>query len=367
MSKAAELAALIGSQTALSNRNLIINGAMQVFQRASATTTATGSYDTADRFVIGKVTDAAYTTEQSTDTPTGTGYSLKAQVTTADTSLDAGHYAYIFQKIEAQNLQHLAYGTSSAKTLTLSFWVKSSKTGTYTINLNKPDSTDYLFVQEYTVNSANTWEKKAITISPTAGDTSFITASAGAIVNDNGSGLEVGFSLAWGSNFTGGTSGSWSSNSSHYSTANQVNWLDSTSNNFYLTQVQLEVGEQATPFEHRSFADELARCQRYGFNIAQTVNGRAGAGQAVSSTQADILVNHPVTMRAAPTLPSPDATGANVTNGSGTNKASTAIALQSANPNVSRFRVTVSSGLTAGQGSQLSFDATNDAFLDAEL
>ena len=244
-------------------RNLIINGAMQVFQRATAATAAAGEYETADRFIMGEVSGGAYTTERSTDHPTSSGYSLKAQVTTADTSISAAHYAYIFHKIEAQNLQHLAYGTSSAKTLTLSFFVKSNKTGTYTVNLYKPDGTGYIFVQEYTINSADTWEKKTITISPTAGSTSFITASAGAIANDNGSGLEVGFSLAWGSNYTGGTSGSWSSNTNHYATTNQVNWLDSTSNNFYLTQIQLEVGSQASPFEHRSYGEELESCKRY--------------------------------------------------------------------------------------------------------
>ena len=266
MSKAAELAALIGSQTALSHRNLIINGAYQVYQRATSATAAASSYETADRWINFEATDGAYTTEQSTDHPLGSGYSHKAQVTTADTSIGAAQYSYIAQRIEAQNLQHLLYGTSSAKSLTLSFYVKSNKTGTYCITIYKTDSTAYLFTKEYTISSANTWEKKEITISPTAGSTSLITASAGAIANDNGLGIEVGFHLALGSNFTGGTSDSWSAGSNnHYGTTNQVNWMDSTSNNFYLTEVQLELGEQPTPFEHRSFGDELARCQRYFF------------------------------------------------------------------------------------------------------
>ena len=117
-------------------------------------------------------TDGAYTSERSTDTPTGTGYSLKLQVTTADTSIAAAQYSYILHEIEAQNLQSLQYGTSSAKTLTLSFWVKSNKTGTYTIDLVKRDSTAYYIPVEYTISSANTWEKKTITITPTAGSTS---------------------------------------------------------------------------------------------------------------------------------------------------------------------------------------------------
>ena len=316
MSNARNLANLLGTGSTIAtakiadgvfsaNKNMVINGAMEVFQRATAATAAAGGYETADRFIMGETSGGAYTTERSTDHPTSSGYSLKAQVTTADTSLSAAHYAYIFQKIEAQNLQHLAYGTSSAKTLTLSFFVKSNKTGTYTVNLYKPDGTGYIFVQEYTINSADTWEKKTITISPTAGSTSFITASAGAIANDNGSGLEVGFSLAWGSNYTGGTSGSWSSNTNHYATTNQVNWLDSTSNNFYLTQIQLEVGDQGTPFEHpRSYGDELQRCKRYfnQWSDGDKTYHSLGIGTMYTSTYLQGGFELDVEMRAVPTL-----------------------------------------------------------------
>ena len=284
MSRAREFADLAGSADAggLTGRNLIINGAYQVYQRATSATAAASSYETADRWINFEATDGAYTTEQSTDHPLGSGYSHKAQVTTADTSIGAAQYSYIAQRIEAQNLQHLLYGTSSAKSLTLSFYVKSNKTGTYCITIYKTDSTAYLFTKEYTISSANTWEKKEITISPTAGSTSLITASAGAIANDNGLGIEVGFHLALGSNFTGGTSDSWSAGSNnHYGTTNQVNWMDSTSNNFYLTEVQLELGEKATPFEHRSFADELHRCKRYfqkSFNYDTAPENGGGSG-----------------------------------------------------------------------------------------
>jgi hypothetical protein len=127
----------------LGNKNLIINGAMQIFQRATAATAANNGYATVDRFGMGSSTDGAYTSEQSTDTPTGTGFSVKAQVTTADTSISAAQFAYIYHEIEAQNLQPLQYGTSSAKTFTVSFWVKSNKTGTYTISIQKRDATKY--------------------------------------------------------------------------------------------------------------------------------------------------------------------------------------------------------------------------------
>jgi len=263
MSKAAELAALIGGQKALGDKNFIINGDMQCWQRATAATTVTNAYATVDRYKFTEATSGAFSSERATDYPTGTGYSLKLQVTTADTSMASGDYAYVMQPIEAQNLQSLGYGTSSAKTLTLSFWVKSSKTGTYTITLAKPDNTGYNFLHEYAISSANTWEKKSITISPTAGSTSFITSAAGAINNDNGHGLYVFWMLCSGTDLNGGTNNSWSTNTLHYTTTNQVNWMDSTSNNFYLSHAQLEIGEVATPFQHESFGTTLAKCQRY--------------------------------------------------------------------------------------------------------
>ena len=286
-------------------RNLIINGAMQVAQRGTSAVPVGGSTFRIDRFSINKSNDGAYTVEQSTDAPTGFTTSLKVQVTIADTSLSAAQNAYLYQAIEAQNLQHLNYGTSDAKTITLSFWVKSSKTGIYTASLYKADSTSYMFTQEYTISSANTWEKKTITITPTAGSTSFITTSGGAIANDNGAGIYVNFNLAFGSHYTGGTSNSWSSTTADYSTTNAVNWMDSTSNNFYLTGVQLEVGDTATPFEHRSYGDELARCQRYFHKLTDiSGNGAGTIGHLFNNdgTKRTIEMSYPQTMRTSPSL-----------------------------------------------------------------
>jgi len=303
MSKAAELAALIGGQKALGDKNFIINGDMQCWQRATAATAA-NNYGTVDRWAFGEGTDGAYTSEQSTDTPTGTGFSIKAQVTTADTSLASSQYAYIYQEIEAQNLQSLQYGTSSAKTLTLSFWVKSNKTGTYTISIQKRDATVYYLAIEYTIDSANTWEKKTITISPTAGSTSFITASAGAIANDNGQGIQLGFGLAWGSQFNGATNNTWTT-STYYATSNHVNWMDSTSNNFYLAQVQLEIGDVATAFEHEDFGTTLAKCQRYYYQT--TTIGSSGVhynliGRISSTTQGYYTQELPTNLRTTPSI-----------------------------------------------------------------
>ena len=287
----------------LSSRNFIINGDMQCWQRATAATAANNSYSTVDRWAFGEGTDGAYTSERSTDTPTGTGFSIKAQVTTADTSLAAGQYAYIWQSIEAQNLQSLLYGTASAKTLTLSFWVKSSKTGTYSIVIRKNDSTLYAFTHDYSISSANTWEKKTITITPTAGSTSFITASAGAIANDNGLGFEVIFALGQGSTYAIGTSNTWSSNSNTYASSNQVNWMDSTSNNFYLSQVQLEIGDAATPFEHENYGTTLAKCQRYFHRFqSDTAYDAYAPAYWLVTTQVYSMYEFPVTMRSQPSI-----------------------------------------------------------------
>ena len=321
MSNARNLANLLGTDTQIqtadiadaafqANKNLIINGAMTVAQRNAGPTAIGSGYYTLDRFQTSKNNDGAFTNEQSTDHPNGAGNSLKWAVTTADTSVAAGQFLFFSQKIEAQDLQHLLYGTSSAKSLTLSFWVKSNKTGTYTIFVRKLDSTAYHFVHEYTISSANTWEKKEITISPTAGSTSFITSAAGVIDNDNGTGLQIGWNLAFGSTYNGATNNAWSSNANHYATSNQVNWMDSTSNTFYLTEVQLEVGSQATPFEHRSYGDELARCQRYycktyddGVNPGTvTTNGNVMNSLDATQNYAKATWDFPITMRTAPTI-----------------------------------------------------------------
>jgi hypothetical protein len=311
MSRAREFADLAGSADAggITGKNLIINGAMQVWQRTTAATTVVNqSYQTVDRWIFYENTDGTYTTEQSTDTPNGTGYSLKAVVTGADTSIGASQYAAIEHYIEAQNCQHLLYGTSAAKNLTLSFWVKSSKTGTYTIALYKQDTTSYLYTKEYSINSANTWEKKEITISPTAGGTSFITSSGGAIANDSGLGLSVGFNLAWGSTFTGGTSDSWSSDTTNYSTTSAVNWMDTIGNTFLISEVQLEVGEQATPFEHRSYGDELARCQRYYHKSTAGLYATPSSGAFVAYVTWDFKVS----MRTSPTITGGNGTWQNI-------------------------------------------------------
>ena len=299
MSKQNELVQFSRGASGGGSKNVIINGDMKIFQRGSAATTAASSYATVDRFKtwVG-VTSGAYTSEKSTDVPSGQGFSnsLKLQCTTADTSTASGEYAQFNQAIEAYNCQAFAYGTSGAKTLTLSFWCKSNKTGVYTVSFRKPDSTIYIIPIEYTISSANTWEKKTITVSPTAGSTTLITNSGGAIANDNGSGLEVYWNLLLGSNYTGGTSGTWSSNANHYSTTNAVNWLDNTANNFYITGVQLEINDTSTDFENEDYGTTLFKCKRYFqkmLNPSYSANG---------GTNNYLQWWHVPEMRASPTL-----------------------------------------------------------------
>ena len=360
MSKAAELASLASaSETALSNRNLIINGAMQIAQRGTSSTTASAYL--VDRFktFTSNTDQLAFTQAQVADGPDGFNFSYKFTTTTAESALASNESVKMRQTLEGQNLQQLKYGLSSAEKITLSFYVKGSVTGAYSITANEPVDPFNLVGSTYTILQANTWEKKTVTFPANTLET---------IANNSSGGIYFEWHISAGSANTGTDNSSWSvfaqAKTANGHVAQPILTLNST---WQLTGVQIEVGSVATPFEHRSFGQDLALCQRYGWNIAAVAQGRVGVGQAVSATLADIVVNHPVTMRAAPTLPSPDASGANITTGNGTGVASTGIAVQSATPNATRFRVTVSSGLTVGQVSQLSFDATNDAFLDAEL
>ena len=281
---------------ALSNRNLVINGAMQVAQRGTSTTgvgTAV-AYNTVDRwrFADAQNPPARYTETQSTDAPDGFGYSRKFEVTTADSSVDADETQYTDQFIEAQNLQHLAYGTSAAKKITLSFYVKSSVAQTFGVGLTHEDGGGNYGVS-YTVNSANTWEHKTLTFN---GNTST------AINNDNGKGIRVRFGLAAGSNYADGSDATaWEASGTVFGQHSNT-WVGTVGNTWQITGVQLEVGEKATPFEHRSYGDELARCQRYYYAHVDGTAINYATGIYYSATLIAAHIHFPVTMRAAPSL-----------------------------------------------------------------
>lgn len=245
-------------------RNLIINGAMHVAQRGTKTGVAVG-YGGADRFQFARGGAAEVTLSRDTDVPTGQGFtsSQKVDVTTVGDMSGSGHYAMIRQKIEGLNLQHLLYGTSSAKKLTLQFWVRSPKTGTHIVELYHGDAA-YFNCQQYTIATANTWQKFTMT---------FDGYQTTAFDNDSGIGVQLAWWLGASTTYNSGTH---TDNSWHNVSANravgQVNVMDNTANNFYLTGVQLEVGDTATDFEHRSFGEELTLCQRY-FNAMPVSSG----------------------------------------------------------------------------------------------
>jgi len=273
-------------------RNIIINGDMSFAQRGTSQASITSSnYYTIDRIRTSINNGGTWTQSQSTEVPTGQGFatSLKMDCTTADTSLSSGDFLHVQIPIEAQDLQYLKYGTSSAETLTLSFWVKSNKTGTYCICLQKSDNTRYDFVAEYSISSADTWEKKTITIAPDSN----IQAAGGAIDNNNGEGFKLKFTLL--SSGRTGTNNTWNSSTPADCTSNQVNLADSTSNEWYVTGVQLETGTSASDFEFLPVDVNEKRCFRYFQTY--TVMGTMGAR---NSTDVEGSFEFHTPMRTAP-------------------------------------------------------------------
>jgi len=264
-------------------------------QRSTSVSSITGTgYYTLDRFKTSMGTAGTWTQSQSTDVPTGQGFanSLKMDCTTANGSLSSGSSLAIQQGIEGQNLQYLKKGTSSAESLTLSFWVKSNKTGTYIAELFDGDNTRQAS-QSYTISSANTWEKKTLTY---AGDTT------GAFGNDNGNSLSLNFWLVAGTNFTSGTlQTSFTSNTNANRAVGQVNLADSTSNEWYITGIQLEAGSVASDFEFLPHDVNKRRCQRY---YQQVVQNSYLAGARANNTSAlwGIKFFTITPLRAAPTI-----------------------------------------------------------------
>ena len=271
MSKARDLADLgavtsrldtVGaSDGALSNRNLIINGAMQVAQRGTSFTALANAQYCLDRWRVTHITDGVADVKQTSDGPVSNvddvtfTKCLHVDVTTADTSVSASNMYAIIQGIEDINISHVGFGKSGTRYVTASFWVKSTKTGTFCCFIKSSDSAR-AHTKEYTISSSNTWEYKTLTFPiDTSGSSSWPYNSVGA---------ELGWTLYGGTNYHI-TADTWTATTNNYApcTSNQVNAFDSASNDFKITGVQLEVGDTATPFEHRSYGDELARCQRY--------------------------------------------------------------------------------------------------------
>ena len=318
MSRARDFADLAGSADAggLTGRNLIINGACVIDQRNSGSSvTTSGSYPV-DRFFVNNATDATFSAQQSTDVPSGQGFttSLKITFPTGDASIGTTQYANIQQYIEGFNVANLGFGNSGAKTVPLSFWVKASVTGQYSYAIYN-SAEDRVNPQAFTINTADTWEFKSITYT---GDTT------GTWLTTNGKGLVVTLYTALGSSFLG--SAGWNSGGT-FGVTGQANAMASNGNTFYITGVQLEVGDTATPFEHEDYGTTLGKCQRYfetsfdgGVSTTNTSNsGVVGWGGYSGSTTTSFIgqaaIQYRVSKRAQPTvtiydLASPRATGA---------------------------------------------------------
>ena len=289
----------------LSNRNLVINGAMNVAQRGTSVTGSTSSgYKTCDRMKLGNSSLGTWTVTQESDGPDGFNKSLKTLCTTADDG--SGNYACLFYHIEGQDLQQLAFGTSNAKAMVLSFWVKSNKTGNASVELQQQDNSDKQVTYSYNISSANTWEKKTISV---PADTS------GVINDDTGCGIRLGWWLNSGSagSFTGGTHRStWTAEVNADRNVTNIGIGGAVNDYLQITGIQLEIDSTgsgvATDFEHRSYGSELARCQRYYWKsfpdgTAPAVNlGNTDSifFQVVTGYNGSIIM--PMSMRTDPTV-----------------------------------------------------------------
>jgi hypothetical protein len=264
-------------------RNRIINGAMMIDQRnagASVSISNATRYIT-DRFRVDNVSDGVISSQQSSIAPAGFTNSLAVTVTTADSSLAAGQYSFTGQAIEGFNVADLGWGTASAATVTLSFWVRSSLTGTFGgAFVNSASNRSYPFT--YTISSANTWEQKSITI---AGDTT------GTWLTNNGIGISLSFGLGVGSTYSG-TAGAWAAGN-FLSATGATNFLGTNGATFYITGVQLEKGSTATSFDYRPYGTELDLCRRY-YQLS------GGVGRSLASATMEVLCQFCPPMRATP-------------------------------------------------------------------
>jgi len=276
-------------------RNMIINGSMGASQRSSSVTgISTSGYHVCDRWTYNRDGTEVITMSQENDAPAGFKYSTKILVTTADTSLPAATHIRLGTRLEAQDVRQLAHGTSEAKQATVSFWVKSNKTGSYSLGLYKGGLSGNTISQGYTINSSGTWEYKTLTFSA---DT-----SAGFNSSDIGEGLRVWFTLGANSDRSSGSSNTWSTSTTHRAVGQKVNLVDAVNNYWQITGVQLEVGKVATPFEHRSYGEELALCQRYYQVLANDNADLIGMTHKWNSTNIFAFCDLPVEMRTQPSL-----------------------------------------------------------------
>ena len=339
----------VATQNALGVRNLIINGDMRIDQRnAGASVSSNNSY-AVDRLRNVFTSSGSFTAQQSTTAPDNFTNSVVWTVGSA-ASATSSQVANMQYRLEGNTLYQLGLGTSAAKTMTLSFWVRSSVTGTYCAAFIN-SAADRAYVAEYSISSADTWEQKSITLT---GDTS------GTWLTTNGIGLRIQFDLGSGSDYNA-TANTWVG-ANDFRTTNQTDFINNAGATFYITGVQLEVGDTATPFEHRPYDMELQRCQRYYEAIVKTaIQDNICNAHCWNTTTAYGVLKY-ATKRAAPSI-TLTATDYIVRFGGTTNNVTSS--------NISQLTVDrcqfglVTSGLTVGYGAWLAFDS--DAVTNQKL
>ena len=335
-------------------RNIIINGDMSIAQRATSASSLTSSaYNTMDRWHLALSSLGTWTQSQSSDVPTGQGFakSMKLDCTTADASPSSGDAMILQTRIEGQMLQYLKKGTSSAESTTMSFWVKSNKTGTYICELRDNDNSRQIS-KSYTISSADTWEKKEITF---AGDTT------GAFDNDNAKSLEIEFWLGAGTDYTSGSlATSWASATNANKAVGQVNLADSTSNEWYITGVQLEAGTAASDFEFLPVDVNLQRCQRYYHRInPNSTSGSIGSAAYYISTAVFVSLNFPTSMRTSPSMEQVTGTNYYNINRNGDNDEFNTFTLNTSNIDSADLYVNADVSGTAGHAGRCRFNSAS--------
>ncbi len=275
------------------NRNLIINGACVIDQRNDGSSVTSG-YAIDRTHIEGFSGGGTGTAQRVTDSPSGFTHSLKVTVTGTDTSLAASDFYTLRHIIEGTDIAHLGFGASGGTSVTLSFWVKSSVTGTFCAGLGN-GSNNRTMPKEYTISSANTWEKKTLT---------FPADTTGTWGTDANRGFSIRWCMGAGSTRTA-TADTYNASEAH-ATSNQTNLFATNGATFQITGMQLEAGTIATDFEHRSYGDELLRCKRYYVEMGRVFSGESGYvlnGLQAYGTQHlfGTLAQLPVTMRAKPT------------------------------------------------------------------
>ena len=294
MSRARTFADLATASEAgdLGQRNIIINGNMQVAQRSTSVAVTASGFHTCDRWGIALSSDGRFTMSQASITDLeGFGKALKLDCTTADTSIASNEILLLYQKFEGQFVQKMQKGFSSAKPVTVSFYVKGNASATYVAELLDQDNSSRHINKTFSVTTS--WSRVSLTF---PGDTT------GKLDSDNASSLRLNIWLHGGSDYTGGTlQTSWGSIVGANRAAGISSFFDSTDREFFITGVQMELGEVATPFEHQTLSDNLARCQRY-YQISGTARTYGIVANQHTATTCYANLRWWQLMRAAPTV-----------------------------------------------------------------